>query len=148
MNPAKRSLQFILGFTAIVIVASFAIARLGKNRSEIGQSKSASNQTSPLPLFYKSVGGSNPGLAVERRKEKVEKFTINIRTLSTKSEAEALIEKLTQAGFFSYYTPVRQIDKVLYHVRIGVYSSENEATNTVLLLQKRAALNGTVTKLQ
>jgi cell division septation protein DedD len=73
---------------------------------------------------------------------------ISIQTLTSRVEAERLLEKLNQAGFFAYYTPVRQRDKVLYHVRIGIFSDEREASSTIALLQKKASIQGSISKLQ
>ena len=100
------------------------------------------------PFFYSGVGGSNPELARPTSTQKTIKFTVNIQTARTKQEAETLLLKLSQAGFSGYYTPVRQADQVLYHVRLGVFSEEGEAFKTVATLKRKTALAGSVAQLQ
>ena len=149
MSPAKRSLSILSGFIFLVISVSFFSARLEKRKLVSDHhAKIAPNTTSNEPLFYKSVGASNPLLNKPETSQRIGKYTINIRTLNSRAEAEILLEKLNQFGFFAYYTPVRQRDHVLYHVRIGIFSDEKEASGTIALLQKKASMQGSVTKLQ
>ncbi|MCX6124725.1 MAG: SPOR domain-containing protein [Proteobacteria bacterium] len=151
MSPAKKSLITLASVIAFVIVGSFTLAKIKRFSPLKNYSKKQIPMIAPdfeKPFFYSGVGGSNPELARPTSSQKTIKFTVNVQTARTKLEAETLLLKLNQAGFSGYYTPVRQADQVLYHVRLGVFAEEGEAFRTVASLKRKTALTGSVAQLQ
>lgn len=154
MSVAKKSLS-ALGLVILTVMGgSFLAAKLSQKKSQshkrakLEQPAAKKPQTSTKkPFFYTSVGSSNPESTQVKATQSVAKFTVNIRTFKSKTEAEKLLTGLVGAGFFGYYTPVRNGDHVLYHVRLGIFSDEREATKTLITLQKKTAFQGSVTQL-
>lgn len=153
MSTAKKSVLTLLGFICLTVAGSFIAAKISqKKKSRLAMPSSPRAAEAALsatkPFFYTSIGGSNPDISVTHATQKLSKFTVNIRTFNNKAEAEKLLASLTAAGLSAYYTPVRQADRVLYHVRIGIFSDEQEAARALATIQKKTTVQGSVTQLQ
>lgn len=151
MNTAKKSLIALLGVTAAVTCGTFLVAKINVRLKPVkGPPANAASTPSNVnrPFFYSSIGSSDPNIDTTHASQPVSKYTVNIKTFSTKSDAEALLKQLHDFGFFAYYTPVRQEGQVLYHVRLGIYSEEKDAERTLANLQRKTTMKGSVAQLQ
>ena len=153
MTLAKKSIGTIGIIVAAVVVGSFAAARLTRRKTIISaeQSLKPSNQQPTLiaqPFFYNAVGLSDPDAAQQKTTDHITRFTLDIRSCTTRDEAESLLSILEKSGVHGFYTPVRQGDHVVYHVRVGIFTNEDEARQMASTLKQKARLNGLVSRLQ
>lgn len=151
MSVARKTILIIVTFVVAVPTVTFIMARISHKKTLASNAKSlevTSKKTATNPLFYDSIGSSNPEAALTNASQRVVRYTVNVRTVRTQEEAERILANLTSVGLVGYYTPVRQKDHVLYHVRLGIYPDEREATNTLATLQRKAKIAGSVAKLQ
>jgi cell division septation protein DedD len=111
------------------------------------ESKSHEHETQPV--FYTSVGGSP---AVEHDSTistaKTTRYTIEIATLKSQSEAENLLLGLKAKKIDAFYTPTRRGSDVIYHIRIGLFSSAIDAEKKLNKISSTSRINGEVKKLQ
>ncbi len=151
MSVARKTILIITTFVVGVPTVAFLAAKITSKRKSASASvniaASSKNETEK-PLFYDSIGSSDPDSAVTKGTQRVIRYTVNVKTVRTREEAEHILANLSAAGLSGYYTPVRQKEHVLYHVRLGIYPDEREATNTLATLQKKTKISGSVTKLQ
>jgi len=151
MSLAKKSIILFGCLLALVAGTAFIAARItAKNPATpfVDPVKSAPESLGKRPFFYSTIGTSNPHSIQAQFSQSLQKYTVHIRSFYQLREAEDLLKKLHNAGFFAYYTPVRQDGHVQYHVRLGIYSDAHEAEKSVGTLQKKLALKGSVTHLQ
>lgn len=151
MSVARKTLlvilTLVLGVPTVAFVTAKIVNRHNKEQTPAAPSVAAKTNAEK-PLFYDSVGSSDPEAAVTKGAGRVIRYTVSVKTVGTREEAEKILRDLTNAGLMGYYTPVRQKDHVAYHVRLGVYQDEREAAKTLATLQTKAKITGSVTQLQ
>lgn len=150
MSVARKTLLVISTLVLGVPTVAFVAAKVARYRNVnlVSGSSSPTHNSDQKPLFYDSIGSSDPEAAVTRSAGRVIRYTVDVKTTSTREEAEQVLKDLTNAGLLGYYTPVRQKDRVVYHVRLGVYQDEREAQRTLATLQNKTKIAGSVTQLQ
>lgn len=151
MTIARKTLLVILTvILAVPTMAFFAakFARRQKANLTTEVANAPAKHVVEKPLFYDSIGSSDPDASVTHGSQRIVRYTINVKTVTSRQEAEQILKDLTKAGLIGYYTPVRQKDRVVYHVRLGVYPDEREATKTLATLQKKTKIAGSVAQLQ
>jgi cell division septation protein DedD len=102
-------------------------------------------------LFYKSIGQTSP--ALEKKTPAAQttfshKFTIELKVVNKREEAEALISKLEKQGIKAYFTPFNSRGRVFYRVRQGIYTTEASAQQFAAKLRTAQNLPVTVVRLQ
>ena len=150
MSVARKTLLVMSTIVLGVPTLAFIAAKVARHRKvNLTSDSSSSNQNSgKKPLFYESIGSSDPDAAVTHGSGRVIRYTVDVKTVSTREQAEQVLKDLTGAGLMGYYTPVRQKDRVAYHVRLGVYQDEREAQRTLATLQNKTKIAGSVAQLQ
>lgn len=102
----------------------------------------------PKPLFYTSVGGSQPKTELTAQSAKIStRYTIEVATLTSQADAEALILRLKAKGVDGFYTPTRRGGQVFYHVRLGLFASAEDAQQSLKKIASRSGFNGRIQKL-
>jgi cell division septation protein DedD len=158
----KNTLRVIATLLLAVFAGTFVVAavnkkirqkNLAKKRREPAAEKvitQEENTTPPAkPLFYTSVGGSNPDSKLEQPVNKMtSRYTIEIATLKSQGEADDLLLKLKGRGIDGFYTPTRRGGEVLYRVRLGMFTNQDDAEKTRLKVSQASPYKGTVAKLQ
>ena len=138
--------------TFIVAIASKKIRQKNltkKHREPVTETVITQDDSAVKPLFYTSVGGSNQGAKPEASTNKLtNRYTIEIATLKTQSEADDLLLKLKGRGIDGFYTPTRRGGEVFYRVRLGMFTSQDDAEKTRLKVSQASPYKGTVAKLQ
>ncbi|MEI6397857.1 MAG: SPOR domain-containing protein [Pseudomonadota bacterium] len=141
--------------TFIVAIASKKIRQKNiakKPREPLTEVVITQDDRAPLPvkpLFYTSVGGSNQGAKPEASTNKLtNRYTIEIATLKTQTEADDLLLKLKGRGIDGFYTPTRRGGEVFYRVRLGMFTNQDDAEKTRLKVSQASPYKGTVAKLQ
>lgn len=81
------------------------------------------------------------GLLVKAR------FTVQVAATTTRSAAEAMIQRLKRKGHPAYYYDVEVNGTTYYRVRCGRFLSRTEAEQYAGLLRKKEGVNGFVSKL-
>ena len=151
MTTARKTILVILTIILAVPAFSYLFAKFAhrtKSRIATEAVTASEKNVDENPLFYDSIGSSDPEPADSRQSERVVRYTVHVKTVGKRDEAESILKDLTKAGLSGYYTPVRQKDRVVYHVRLGVYPDEREALKTLATLQTKTKISGSVTKLQ
>lgn len=150
MSVARKTLLVISTLVLGVPTLAFLAAKAARyrNLTLVSDASNSRQKSGEKPLFYDSIGSSDPEAAVTRGAGRVIRYTVDVKTTSTREEAEQVLKELTSAGLLGYYTPVRQKDRVVYHVRLGVYQDEREAQRTLATLQTKTKIAGSVAQLQ
>lgn len=147
-------LQFLFAFIvslAGIFLLIFSFAKLHyvkRNQGLKTHQYTSSNQLSKTALFYPNLGGSNSEINNSISTKPVQKYTVHLKSVKSQEEAESTLKILNKHGYFGYYTPVQFRDTVVYHVRIGIYSDEEDAQNAASKIQKKISIKGSVSKLQ
>lgn len=104
--------------------------------------------TDDKPIFYTSVGGSSPSADVPQASGKVStRYTIELGTVNSQADAESLLLRLKDRGIDGFYTPMRRGGRVIFHVRIGLFSSADDAEQSLKKIAARANVSGRVARL-
>jgi len=144
-SPLGRLLGAFVGFITIVGLGVFYLTLDEETAPTSKLSKSAqstSNQGHPETLFYKRLGTS-PIINNNNGNEKKsvqngpgDGYTLEIKVLETRSEAEQLIDTLREKGVDAYYTPIAVKGRVQYRVRFGIYNNfENAQSQSRKIIQ-------------
>lgn len=160
MNKLKRLyiLCILLGLT---LGASFFAGRVQKSVSRNHKSDSesfgnvASEPSSPKQanpkniFFYTDIGSSQSIKNDELDSISIasKKFTIELSTVSNRHEAESLIGELRRKGILAYYTPIRRGPDVRFKIRIGVFSTPNDAEKKLQNMARGLPLKAKIIKL-
>jgi cell division septation protein DedD len=116
--------------------------------SELKASAKASPKSEPNPVFYTNVGGSAPSDDLPVVSKKIAtRYTIELGTVASQTDAESLLLRLKDRGIDGFYTPMRRSGKVVYHVRVGLYANQDDAEQSLKKFATRANVKGRVTKL-
>jgi cell division septation protein DedD len=75
-------------------------------------------------------------------------YTVEIAALPLQAAADALLDQLKAKGIDAYYTPLSDAGRVVYRVRQGIFSKENEAAKAALILSQRADMPAKAVKLR
>ena len=109
---------------------------------------SAPKEAEEKPLFYTSVGGSSPSADSPSSTARVStRYTIELATVKSQADAESMLIRLKDRGLDGFYTPVRRGGQVLFHVRIGMFSNADDASQNLKKIAARANIQGRVAKL-
>ncbi len=146
---------YIIGSLLISVVglATFLTAKFtAKSRTTKASTQAIIKQHSHKtdkkePFAYKEIGHSIASDSVTHGGQRVAKYTVNVKTFTSRDDAEKMLDQLSSSGLMGYYTPMRQGDKIVYHVRLGIYSDESDAKKTLAQLHSKTKLQGLVTQL-
>lgn len=104
--------------------------------------------TDEKPIFYTSVGGSSPSGDVQQSSGKVStRYTIELGTVNSQADAESMLLRLKDRGIDGFYTPMRRGGRVIFHVRIGLFASADDAQQSLKKIAARANVSGRVARL-
>ncbi len=109
-----------------------------------GKSSKQALVPAPIPgsqdIFYKAIGTAPPlnGIADDSDDEQInELYSLEVKTVNSRREAEKSLAELAKSGAVAYYTPVQIEGKVYYKVRMGSFQNKDEAEkNSALILAK------------
>ena len=158
----KNTLRLIAILVLAVVTGTFVVATANKkirhkhltkispeSTSEDVITKEESARPAVKPLFYTSVGGSTQGSKRDTPSNKLNsRYTIELATLKTQGEADELLLKLKTRGIDGFYTPTRRGGEVLYHVRLGIFTNQDDAEKTRRKVSQASPYKGAVAKLQ
>ena len=153
MSLAKKSITTLSLFVVAMVLLVFVAARVTHRKhkalapAQLQKVESVATSASQ-PLYYSSVGASDPDSAQKSSAQRVSRYTIAVREAVSRETAESLLADLEKSGIHGFYTPVRQGDHVIYHVRIGVFASEDEAQRVASSLNQKSRIRGSVARLQ
>jgi cell division septation protein DedD len=151
----KKTIIIIVCLMSAIFSLSFAVSYtlkkvgVSKPSTESAQTKIARERSDQelAAASYDSVGGA-PKQAPNLPNKLAARFTIELSSLNTQAQAEALLLKLRSRGIEGFYTPVRRGGQVIYKVRLGMFTSPQEAKKVLAKVNASAAVNGVVSKLQ
>ncbi len=102
-------------------------------------------------FFYDAIGRTpdqTRGSSSEQPGLPTANYTLELRVASTQQEAEQAVQSLQERGIEAYYTPLTRTGRVVYRVRRGIYSNEQEASRAAIALRDDHAVPADVVKLQ
>ena len=121
--------------------------------------------TAEQALFYKSIGQtealersskdpasrpdtiSNNASGIGPDNGPGEGFTVEIKIAESRQEAEQVIELLRERSVEAYYTPLNQSGRIVYRVRLGVFSKRLVAEQVAAKLRLEQKVAARVTTL-
>jgi cell division septation protein DedD len=165
----KKTIFIIAGLLWVVVVAAFSVATI---KSKFGPMISGGSSTpsslpeatrktpapqtqssavvasSPKAVFYTSVGGSTVNLQRVTASNRVSsRYTIEIAAVASQAEADNLLLQLKSLGISGFYTPSRRGALVIYRVRVGMFTSADDAAKNLLKISSHSKIRGAVTRL-
>lgn len=155
----KKTIGIISILIVIVFFGSFATSRLRRKLqekqtlsqsipSDVQQERLKTVSETPKAVFYSSVGGSSPLESATQVPERISRrYTIELGTLESQKDAESLLLNLKSKGIDGFYTPTRRGGQVYYHVRLGLFTNQDEAEQNLKKIATRVNLQGRVAKL-
>lgn len=169
-STARMLLAFVVFLVALVAGAAWVVLKNQNIPKMISNSKNSpvkagqepaksDSARADDPFFYDKIGAA-PALNADTpapspsthgpKNPEVNKggYTVEIRVMANRDEAEQLIDELHRQGIEAYYTPVTRGGRVVYRVRRGIYPSEKEAERAAMAMRSGQAVLGKVVKLQ
>lgn len=116
------------------------------------KSRSFRLESSETPIFFYNTIGNSPTASEpqlnEEKKQSPKRITLEIASVSSRAEAELIINKLNSSGLPAFITPVQSASgKVNYKVRSGLFKDPKSAQGAQKVLEARTKLKGKMTKL-
>ena len=137
---------FLLSFTIFAVTHFSAAGK--KLTSRIAQHTKTGGQQ----LFYSSLGTAPQDFgadAMEDQKDfSSESYTLEIKIVFNRLEAEREVAGLTARGIDAYYTPLQRGPQVVYRIRRGIFPDESLAAKASASLRAEKGLVTKVVRLQ
>ncbi len=144
-----RKLAAFAGFLLLLAIGISVLPKISeRNHPFKGLFKDSSPAGDGLtlePLFYKELGRYQ---VKDSAPAPADMYTVAIKVTSSRSEAEELVKALRSRNIEAYFTPMQRQGRVIYHVRSGVFPSEQGATRLAADLQKANYDQAKAVKLQ
>jgi cell division septation protein DedD len=132
----------LIVFTAAGLVSSKIIST--KITKRLAEKKIEASKKEPPLFFYNSIGAT-PAFSTpkEIKFDSTPKFTVEVGYTKTRSGAERVIDKLNLSGFPVFMTPIQlKTGKVVYKIRMGLFSDKENAANAKYVLRERTKYKG------
>jgi cell division septation protein DedD len=153
----QKTIAIVATLLLGIFIGVFSVSALNKkvkHKSETQAETNAENSaikskgSEDQAVFYTSVGGSSPSSDNAPSSGRVAtRYTIELGTVNSQADAESLLLKLKDRGIDGFYTPMRRGGRVIFHVRIGLFASADDAEQNLKKIAARANVKGRVTRL-
>ncbi len=137
----KSPKQAVL-LSCFIIVCVFGFLKRDLISKKIKLNQMVKKNPAYEKIFYAEIG-STPREEVPQNRDANQvskKYTVEVLTTRSETEAKAVIQKLAKHGVEGFYIPLQNGPEVIYRVRVGLFKSQKNAAKVASKIKKASGL--------